>query len=150
MKKTVFSLALLVAVAQSILAADIKTLQVTDKGGNLTLVPYGDIENVKFANDTMFVNTNYSDIAFPCKNIALLTQKNTDEAMTVKVDYDGNKATFVNPLAHRGVTVAAKEACVTIDNANTSDEISVQLSGNSDAGNLVYNGSYKMTLVLNG
>ena len=150
MKKTMISLWLLCAVVGSMMAADIKTLQVTDGDKNLTLIPYGDINNVKFANDSMFVSTKYTDIAFPCKNIVTLTQKNVDDVMTVKVDYDGETARFVNPLAHRGVTVSTKGACVTIDNTNTTDEISVQLSGKSECGNYVYNGSYKTTLVLNG
>ncbi len=66
----------------------------------------------------------------------------------VTIKYDGNKVTVKNKV--KGVKVITDGAKVTVDNSVTSEELDFVLSGHTDAGCFVYNGSYKTTITLDG
>lgn len=66
------------------------------------------------------------------------------------VDYNGNVARVVNPYFLRGVSATITNADVIIDNANTSEEITTTLSGETSNGMFLYNGTYKTSIILNG
>lgn len=73
-----------------------------------------------------------------------------DYPATVSIQYDGDKATVINPFRYDGVSVSVDGANVTVDNANTTTELSFELTGSTTSGSFVYNGEYKTTIVLNG
>lgn len=68
---------------------------------------------------------------------------------TIFVDYSGNTAT-VDTRQAPGVTATVDGAHVTITNTTVDEEMEFVLSGNSDDGSLLYNGSFKCKFLLNG
>jgi len=67
---------------------------------------------------------------------------------TVTIKYDGNKATVANKV--KGVSVTTDGARVTVDNSLTDKEVEFVLSGKSDNGQFIYNGTFKTTVSLKG
>lgn len=68
----------------------------------------------------------------------------------IMVKYDGEKATVENPYLLNGVYASVKGANVTVTNDNITTEYITELTGSTDNGSFIYNGSYKNTIVLNG
>lgn len=68
---------------------------------------------------------------------------------TIFVDYSGATAT-VDTRQAPGVTATVDGAHVTITNTTVNEEMEFVLSGNSNDGSLLYNGSYKCKFLLNG
>ncbi|MBQ4278186.1 MAG: carbohydrate-binding domain-containing protein [Bacteroidaceae bacterium] len=66
----------------------------------------------------------------------------------VTIIYDGNNVTVKNKV--KGVKVTTVGARVTVDNSLMGEEVDFVLSGKTDAGCFVYNGSYKTTITLDG
>ena len=66
----------------------------------------------------------------------------------VTLIYDGNNVTVKNKV--KGVKVTTVGARVTVDNSLMGEEVDFVLSGKTDAGCFVYNGSYKTTITLDG
>lgn len=109
-------------------------------------------------NDTRYTIREMGDLTFQGSTLTIqgTTYNVTDidsliVVPEVNVVYNGTSATVSVPKSIRqNVTVATDGAHVTITNNNTSNEIEVNVSGRSDNGSLLYNGSYKCTLRLNG
>ena len=97
-----------------------------------------DLTEVKIGNDTY----NVADIdsivftapQFPCVNIV----------------WDGSSATVTVDPSITGISYAIKGGHVVITSTNVKDEILYVLSGSSSDGSLTLNGSYKLTMHLNG
>ena len=68
----------------------------------------------------------------------------------VKVVWGGNSATVNIDSSITGVTASTSGGHVTITSTNTTDEILYVLEGASTDGSLTLNGSYKLTIHLNG
>ena len=68
----------------------------------------------------------------------------------VKVKWSGSSATVSIPSSITGVTYTTSGGHVTITSTNTSEEILYVLEGESSDGSLTLNGSYKLTMHLNG
>lgn len=68
----------------------------------------------------------------------------------VRVTWDGDDATISIDSSISGVTYSKSGGHVTITSTNTTDEILYVLEGSSSDGSLVINGSYKLTIHLNG
>lgn len=68
----------------------------------------------------------------------------------VKVTWNGTSATVSVPSSIKGVTYTTSGGHVTITSTNTSEEILYVLEGESSDGSLTLNGSYKLTMHLNG
>lgn len=94
---------------------------------------------------TMIINGQY---AYPTEEVADITYGELPKKL--RVTYARDIATVVNPYVTLGVTVTINAAHVTIDNPDTTTEITTELTGITVDGSLTYNGSYKTTIVLNG
>lgn len=69
---------------------------------------------------------------------------------SVDIVWDGTTATVTIPSSIKGVTSSVSGGHVTITSTNTTDELLYTLSGTSSNGSLTLNGSYKLTMHLNG
>ena len=69
-------------------------------------------------------------------------------ADVVQITYSGSQVKIVNKI--KDVKISCDGAHVTIDNPVTDREITFMLKGQSDNGNLLYNGVHKATFVLSG
>lgn len=109
-------------------------------------------------NDTRYTISEMGDLTFQGSMLTIQgTTYNVSEIDSlivvpeVNVVFNGASATVSVPKAiEPDVTVTTDGAHVSITNTNTSNEIEVNISGQSGNGSLVYNGSYKCTLRLNG
>ena len=73
---------------------------------------------------------------------------NAADKSTVIIKYDGNKVSVSNKV--KQVRVTTDGARVTVDNSLAGEELEFVLSGRTDNGQFVYNGSYKTTITLDG
>lgn len=80
--------------------------------------------------------------------LAGVMASHADDKTTVTIKYDGSKATVANKV--KGVSVTTDGAHVTVDNSLTDKEVEFVLSGKSDNGQFIYNGTYKTTVSLKG
>jgi len=69
---------------------------------------------------------------------------------TVKIVYNGNSVSIVNPLENQGVSVSTTNADVVINSALTDNEVRYLVSGSSTDGSLKFYSSFKFELILNG
>ncbi len=69
---------------------------------------------------------------------------------TIKITYNGNTASVTVPTTITDVDVTTTGSDVEITSGTTSAEYAYEVSGESTDGSLVINGSYKLTLRLNG
>ncbi|MBQ0073850.1 MAG: carbohydrate-binding domain-containing protein [Prevotella sp.] len=103
--------------------------------------------SISDAGDIFTVTTAESQYAFNTSDIVERTYG--DMPTKYLVTYDGTAATVVNPYYAKGVTTSISNADVVINNANTAEEMTFELSGTTTDGSLKYNASYKSTFVLN-
>ncbi len=68
----------------------------------------------------------------------------------VVVTYNGNTASVEIPASVKGVTYTVDGAHVALTNTNVTEELDFVLQGTSSAGSLLYTGSYKCNIHLNG
>lgn len=96
-----------------------------------------DIDSVEFSEDasTIYLFMGISKIEYPVSTIDSLSFGNNSN--TIKINYNGNTVSVLNPLAYEGVTVEVNGADVTIRSTNESKDIQYVLSGSTT------NGSFK-------
>ncbi len=146
---------ILTAIGAAIVAfaaiAGTPSLRIVDTDGNSVLVPYADITSLTLSNDNTVVGTSYNTYTRADATVKYMTSADVANVMMVDIVWNADgTVTYENPLAHRGVTVSVSGGYVTVDNTNTTDEITVRLTGTTTDGGYTYNGSYKTTLQLNG
>lgn len=148
MKRLVTLVALFLSASALLFAQRSLMIERTD---NVTdYIPTTDIEEITFSEDlSQFVITsNGTQVSVNRDEVLNMGYAETPSAF--QVEYDGATAKIRNPYLLQGVTVDVKDAHVTINNSNVSDELSFELSGSTSDGSLLYNGEYKATFVLNG
>lgn len=68
----------------------------------------------------------------------------------LQIVYQDQQATVYNPYWLTGVSAEVAGAYVTVSNANTTTELTTELTGTTYDGNFVYHGDYKTTIELSG
>ena len=104
-------------------------------------------QELTYGNGTLTINGNTYELA-TIDSITFGEYTEVNDADTVYVTYDGSTAT-VSPAVN-GVSVSISNADVTLTNENADREMTFVLSGSSNSGSFVYNGTYKTTIRLNG
>ena len=113
--------------------------------GDTIAAPVADIDSVSFEDSQLVVNEVY---AFGYNTVQDVTFGLLPDRLYIRWDED--KVRVVNPFFFKGVTVEVNGANVTVNNANTAEELKTELSGSTSNGSFVYNGSFKTTIVLDG
>ena len=122
-----------------------RALYIHLNGGVTQAVALSRVQELTYVGNNLVVNDS---VELDLDDITEVTFGAMPEALTVS--YQGTAASVVNPYFLDGVEVALSGADVVVNNSNTETEIETELSGTSSDGSLVYNGTYKTTLTLNG
>ncbi len=139
MKKLYTLLLALVAATASIQAQTYLKLWQNDSSTRYTISEVGDITFSGSSLTIQGTTYNLSDI----DSLIVVPE--------IHVTYSGTTASVnISKAIASEVTVDINGAHVTITNTNVSNEVEVNLSGNSNNGSLTYNGELKTTFRLNG
>lgn len=147
--KRLLAIALTLAVTHGNMTAQ-RALMIQREGGVTEAVATDRIDYVTFSNngDIMLIAVGGSVTQVDISDVVELSFGELPSAFIVQ--YSGSTATVVNPYFADGVTVALNGADVVIDNGNTQEELTFELTGETSSGSLLYNGVNKTTFVLNG
>ncbi len=147
-KKIALLFCCLTCLCESLLAQDALMIRRTD--GVTDAIPVSLIDSMSIRKDgrTMLLATDSTAFAVNVEEVVEITFGEMPDRLSV--NYATATATIINPYFIQGVTVRADGADVVIDNPNADREMTFELSGETPAGSLLYNGTYKATFVLSG
>ena len=150
MKKAITLLAAVILIATAY-ATDI--VKITHNGG-ISYASLAEIESFDFdeSGQSFRIHSVFGTPAdFVCESIDSISFTTDENVLkSLKIKFDGDKVFVENPFILNGVNVTSEGGYVTVNNTNTTTEITTELSGETANGGLVYNGSYKTTIVFNG
>lgn len=113
----------------------IESMYYTDGGATLVIQPVG----------------GALPVAISCAGgLDMLMTSVSDCPDHLLVNYDNATATVRNPYLLQGVTATVDGAYVTVNNDNTNEEFTTELSGTTVNGAFTYYGTYKTTIQLSG
>ncbi len=153
MKRTLFAILIITCLCA---LADVPTKFYLWAGGEYTECSVEE-DCVEFSGDIItakgkeYQRTAVDSITFAEPVVASEEEETTEEddtSNTVYVTYAGSTASVECDI--EGVTYTVDGADVTLTNTITDTEITVELTGQSSSGSLVYTASYKTTVRLNG
>lgn len=109
-----------------------------------------EIDSVEFSEDasTVYFYMGISKLEYPVSAIDSLSFGNNSN--TISINYNGNTASVINPLAFEGVTVTVSGADVTINSTNESRDIQYLLTGSTTNGSFKAYSTKGFTLALKG
>ncbi len=127
-----------------------RALMIERASGVTDAVALADVDSLSFSADgrVMRVATSYGVAEVGVGEIECLCCGELPASLNV--NYSGTNALIVNPYFAKGVSVTKNGAHVVIQNDNQDEELVFSLMGETSDGSLLYNGSYKTTVVLNG
>ncbi len=149
MKKIILYTALLIPVI-SLFATDYLFIHLNDK--NVVSEALSTVDSIVFTSAqtelSVYSNTSSTD-KFPLSSIDSITFASISDE-TIRIVYDGTKATAINPFANNGVNVSISGADVTVNSSLANMEITCSISGSTSDGSLKIYSNNKHTLALNG
>ncbi len=149
MKKVIVSMMMALVAAMVVLADVVPTKFCVWKDGNYETYDIDAATELLWQNGQLVIGGNtYEFSEVDSITFTEYAEGDTDESDTIYVTYNGTSAT-VTP-SRSGVTASVSGANVVITNTITDKELVFELSGSSDSGYFVYNGTYKTTIRLNG
>jgi len=109
-----------------------------------------DVDSVYFSNDasTIYFNIGTTVSDYMVSTIDSITFG--DNSNTIAIEYNGNTASVLNPLAYEGVSVAVNGADVTVTSTIDIKDIQYKLSGTTSEGSFKIYSVRGINLILNG
>lgn len=148
MKKIIFSMIALLASASAMAQ---RGLFITLANGITNAILTEDIQEITFSEDG--TTMTLTPIGASAVNFATIDIKDMNYGEMPKnlvVTYNEASAQVLNPYFTMGITPEINGADVVLNNENESKEFTIELTGKTSDGSLVYNADYKTTFVLNG
>ncbi len=145
-------------------AQEVRTLNAMSGGMNIFSKATQSIDSIKFVGGNAVIHYGTNTWSRPINAMDSVTfgwqqaiddieREDTiaiDTNNAIRIVWNGNQASIVNPRANQGVSITADSTHVTVTaNANTADIVYI-LSGNTDNGSLTINTDKKLIVLLEG
>lgn len=162
--KKIFIFIISVVALSTAVAQDVRSLNAMSGGQNIFTKATQAIDSIKFVNGNAVVHygvNTWSRSMSSIDSVIFGWQQAIDDieredsvaidtANAIRIVWNGNDVTIINPRAAAGVSIVADSAHVTVTStANISDLVYI-LSGSSDNGSLTINTDKKLIALLNG
>lgn len=153
MRKYLLSLVVL-AFSLGTVVADNEIVKITIPGVS-SYLPVDQIESMHYTDGgtTLVIQPvgGASPVALSCAaGLDMLMIPASESPGHLLVNFDNATATVHNPYLLQGVTASVDGAYVTVNNENTDEELTTELSGATANGAFTYYGTYKTTIQLSG